>query len=365
MKEKKELLLTLEFPPEVGGVATYLSGLFRNFPIGSLKVMAPTSGGDIHYPHQILREDFFYKIFWPRWFKIFFKLIKLNRREKILRLYISHILPMGYVAYLLKIIFRIPYVIFFHGLDVRFAGAHRWKKYWLRNIINRAEAVIANSEYTKNEILKAISPRHLKIKVITPSPKFFGNTVWRDREPLILSVARLVPRKGLDIALKSFAKIKEQIPEAKYFIVGDGPEQGRLRSLIDSLSLKESARLLGAVPEETLAKLYRRAALFLFPVREFSYDVEGFGIAPLEASAHGVPVVASKSGGVGEAVSDGVTGILVPPDNVDALTEASIFILKNPALSKTMSEAGIRWGAKFSSEAQTRKLMSIVWPECR
>lgn len=360
MKEKKELLLTLEFIPEVGGVATYLSGLFRNFPIGSLKILAPISG-DIHYPHQVLREDFFYKRFWPRWLKIFFKLMELNRHEKISRLYISHVLPLGYVAYLLKIICRIPYVIFFHGLDVRFAGANRWKKYWTRNIINRAEAVIANSEYTKKEILKIIVPRYRAIEVIAPSPKFFGNMALRDKELLIISVARLVPRKGLDIALKSFAKIKEQIPEIKYFIVGDGPERGLLYSLIDSLSLKESVRLLGAVPDATLSELYGRASLFLFPVREFSDDVEGFGIAPLEASAHGVPVVASKIGGVEEAVNDGVTGILVPPGNVDALTEASIFILKNPALAKAMSEAGIKWGAKFNSEAQTQKLRSIVW----
>lgn len=360
MRQEKELLITLEFPPDIGGISTYLSELFRGFPVGNLKILT-APGKEIAYPHAIIRKNFYFKNFWPRWFKALLITLKICKSENIKRIYISHILPMGYIAYAAKMLLGIPYVIFFHGLDVRLAKASAWKRSWFKSIVREAEAIIANSVYTKDEILKNLKPFKRAIEVIQPPPKTMKSITEVRDKPIILSVARLVPRKGIDLAIAAFPKIISKIPDARYYIIGDGPERARLQAQIASLKLQESVILLGLVPDATLAEFYGRASVFLFPVREIGADVEGFGIAPLEASAHGVPVVASKSGGVEEVVGDGVTGILVPPGDVLALAEASIFILKNPALSKAMSEAGIKWGAKFNPEAQTQKLRSILW----
>lgn len=362
---KKGLLITLEFPPTIGGVSSYLSELLRGVPHGSLIVLAPKDA-DIVYPHSVIREDLYYQNFWPKWLKTVKLTFSLLRRERISNIMISHVLPMGYVALLAKLIFRIPYTIFFHGMDVRLSAANKWKKFWFKRIVFGAEHIVANSEFTKNEILKLVSTARLNIKVIAPSPKIMSVGKSTKDQARILSVSRLVARKGIDLGIAAFLRIKAELPEAQYYIAGDGPERSRLEKQIQNLNLKDSVHMLGAVPDATLAELYSRATLFLFPVRELvGADVEGFGIAPLEASAHGVPVVAARTGGVAEAVVHGETGILVPPGNIEALAQASIFVLKNPEIARAMGEAGRKWGAGFSAPSQTRKLISIIWPEYR
>lgn len=362
VRGKKGLLITLEFPPQIGGVSTYLSGLFWHFPHGTLKVLS-SGTGEVNFPHPIIRKELYFKRIWPRWLAAFFAAAKIVQQEPIGDIYISHVLPMGYVAILLKIFYKIPYTIFFHGMDVRLAGKSWWKKFWLKMILRQAKMVFANSEFTKKEILWSMSPVALKIAVVSPSPKIFPKTVLSRNQDIILTVARLVPRKGLDLGIAAFSLIQKKVPNAKYYIIGNGPEMGRLEAQIQQLGLQDSVHLMGAVPDATLYEFYNKASLFLFPVRGEDADVEGFGIAPLEASSYGIPVIAAKSGGVSEAVKDGETGILVPPGNVEALAQTAIFLLSNPELAKKLGEAGRVWAETFKPEAQFAKLSSFLWPE--
>ncbi len=359
MEIKKELLITLEFPPDIGGVSTYLSELFRAFPVGTIKILT-MPGKELVYPHAIIRKDFYFKKFWPKWLKALIVTLKLCRNENIGRIYVSHILPIGYIAYVTKKFLGIPYVVFFHGLDVRLAKAEKWKKYWFKKIVREAEFVIANSVYTKDEILNSIKPFKRAIGVIQPSPKIIKIVKETRDKPIILSVSRLVPRKGLDLAIAAMPSILSKISNAKYYIIGDGPERSRLQAQINLLKLQESVILLGNVPDATLTEFYGRATLFLFPVREIGADIEGFGIAPLEAGSCGIPVVAGRSGGVSEAVAHGETGILIPPGNIDAIYETAVFLLKNKEVAKKMGEAGRARAELFKPELQTKKLLSYL-----
>ncbi len=359
MTAKKELLITLEFPPDVGGVSTYLSGLFRGFPAGSLLIMAPP-GGKTDYPHRVLRPPFYFKKIWPQWLLALIQAFKICRRENIGRVYISHVLPIGYIAYILKIILKKDYVVFLHGLDARLAAAGKWKKFWFKKIIQSAQMTVANSAYTKNEILEIIKPGRRQINIVEPSPKTFKDIGENRDKPIIFSVARLVPRKGIDLAIAAMPQILAEIPEAKYYIAGSGPEQMRLRNQINSLGLDDSVHLLGAIPDATLSEFYGKSSVFLFPARELGADVEGFGIAPLEASAHGIPVVAGRSGGVSEAVAHGETGILIPPGNIEAIYETVVFLLKNRELARKLGEAGRKRAELFRPELQTKKLFSYL-----
>lgn len=362
MNIKKGLLITLEFPPVLGGISTYLSELFRHFPHGTLKVLAPGEG-EANYPHPIIRKNLYFKRIWPKWLAAFFRAARIVRQEQLGHVYISHILPMGYVALLLKIFYKTTYTVFLHGMDVRLAAAGKWKKFWLKIILRRALLVVANSAFTRGEVEKIISLAKLKIEVVNPPPKVYPPSEESSghlREPIILSVARLVPRKGIDLGIEAFSKILNAVPNVKYYIVGDGPEAPRLKAQIDSLGLSSRVHMLGNVPDVTLSELYSRASVFLFPVRDLPGDAEGFGIASLEASAHGTPVIASNTGGVGESVQDGLTGILIPPGNVRAIEETVIFILKNPHIAKEMGEAGRKWAERFRPEAQVEKLMSLI-----
>lgn len=357
MSQQKELLITLEFPPDIGGISTYLSELFRGFPVGNIRILT-MPGTEAAYPHTVIRKELYFKNFWPKWLKALLITLKICKSENIRRIYISHVLPMGYIAYATKKILGIPYVVFFHGLDVRLAKTSGWKKHWFRKIVREAEAIIANSTYTKDEILDNLKPFKRDIGVVQPSPKTVKIVKETHDQPIILSVARLVPRKGIDLAITAFPKILSEVPDAKYFIIGDGPERARLQAQITSLKLQDSIALLGSVPDATLAEFYGRASVFLFPVREIGADVEGFGIAPLEASAHGIPVVAGKSGGVAEAVAHGETGILIPPGNTEAIYETVVFLLKNKDLARKMGEAGRRRAENFKPELQMKKLLS-------
>ena len=359
MSHEKELLITLEFPPDIGGVSTYLSELFRGWPAGNIKILT-TPGKEIAYPHAVIRKNFYFKNFWPRWSKALLITLKICKNENVRRIYISHVLPMGYIAYAAKKLLGIPYVIFFHGLDVRLAKTKTWKRYWFKKIVREAEAIVANSVYTKDEILESLKPLKRAIGVVQPSPKTVKIVKEIRDKPIILSVARLVPRKGIDLAIAAFPKILAEIPDAKYFIIGDGPERLRLQAQIIALNLQESVSLLGLVPDATLAEFYGRTSVFLFPVREIGADVEGFGIAPLEASAHGIPVIAGRSGGVAEAVAHGLTGILIPPGNVEAIRETVIFLLKNKDVAVKMGEAGRKRAENFKPELQMKKLLSYL-----
>ena len=146
--------------------------------------------------------------------------------------------------------------------------------------------------------------------------------------PVLLTVARLVSRKGFDTVLRAMPPLLEMAPRLQYWIVGDGPARPKLEQLAQDLQLTEAVRFLNSVADSDLPGLYRRASIFVMAARE-EYDgpdgaasVEGFGIVYLEASASGLPVVAARSRGAAEAVREGETGLLTPPDDPAALTQA-------------------------------------------
>lgn len=147
--------------------------------------------------------------------------------------------------------------------------------------------------------------------------------------PLLLSVARLVTRKGLDTALRAFAAVLKEYPDATYVILGDGPDYGRLAGLANELGVTRNVSFI-ARSTRPLADYYNACDVFVMPVREEPGDIEGFGLVFLEAGACGKPVIGARAGGVTDAIVDGVTGLLVPPDDPAALTAAITGLLSDP-----------------------------------
>ncbi len=151
---KKTLLITIDFPPQKGGVATYLSNLCRNFDSGKIVVLANKQEGAEHFDnkqrYKIIRARLFCKFFWPAWLRTLRQAKKVIRKEKIEQILISHVLPMGYIALLLKL----PFVVSLHGYDVLAAQKTDWKKYWLLKILTKAKAIIVNSNFTEKGSFK-------------------------------------------------------------------------------------------------------------------------------------------------------------------------------------------------------------------
>jgi phosphatidylinositol alpha-1,6-mannosyltransferase len=153
-----------------------------------------------------------------------------------------------------------------------------------------------------------------------------------------MTVARLVPRKGIDSVLRALQVLLSRFPTLTYAIVGDGPDRARLMALSDSLGVSAHVRFSSRVGHD-LVDYYNACDLFVMPAREETGDIEGFGLVFLEAGACEKPVIGARAGGVVDAIIDGVTGLLVAPDDITALAHAIDSCLSDPASARAMGHA--------------------------
>jgi phosphatidylinositol alpha-1,6-mannosyltransferase len=176
--------------------------------------------------------------------------------------------------------------------------------------------------------------------------------------PTLLTVGDVKPRKGQHISLQAFAQVQHHFPQARYFIVGKCPPNAytrQLQAFIQQHRLN-NVTLTGVVSDQELASYYRQASVFLLTPQDGQgaerLHFEGFGLVYLEAGAYGLPVIATHSGGVADAVQHGETGFLLPQDDVEGIAQAAIQLLSDAALNRRMGQANRRW-------AET-----LTWQQC-
>lgn len=157
---------------------------------------------------------------------------------------------------------------------------------------------------------------------------------------VLLTIARLVARKGIDSVLRALPAVRRAVPDVAYVVCGDGPERERLEGLARELGVLDLVRFAGGVPDEELAEWYCAGDVFVMPSRSEPPDVEGFGIVFLEAGACERPVVAARAGGVPDAVAEGVSGLLVTPGDVDELAAKLVDLLRDPARAAELGRNG-------------------------
>jgi phosphatidyl-myo-inositol dimannoside synthase len=163
-----------------------------------------------------------------------------------------------------------------------------------------------------------------------------------DSRKVILTITRLVERKGLDTVLDSLRKVLEKVPEAHYLVVGDGEDRPRLESITRKNGLAGHVTFTGRVPYNELNSYYNAGDLFVMPSRTKSPDVEGFGIVFLEANACGLPVIGSDSGGIPSAIIHGTTGFIVPEGDSGLLADRIIELLTHSELRERLGSEGRR-----------------------
>jgi phosphatidylinositol alpha-1,6-mannosyltransferase len=180
--------------------------------------------------------------------------------------------------------------------------------------------------------------------------------------PLVVSISRLVPRKGMDVLIEAANRLAPSFPDLTVAIAGDGRDMPRLTE--QAASSVASVRLLGRVSDEDRAALLGSADVFVMACRNrwLGLEQEGFGIVFLEAAAAGVPQVAGRSGGAAEAVVDGVTGLVVDkPGDPGCVAEALRTLLADPKLRKRMGAAGrARAQGSFDYDALASRLASTL-----
>jgi phosphatidylinositol alpha-1,6-mannosyltransferase len=218
-------------------------------------------------------------------------------------------------------------------------------------VYNKAHRIFAVSNFTKSK-LEDIGVCADKIYV-------FNNGIEIDRfgserkhhqiiedldledKKIILTVSWLTERKGQDMVIRSLPEVLKEFDNVVYLISGVGPAEKKLKSITDSLSLQNNVKFLGYVSDEEIVSLYNRCDVFIMASRQIENSVEGFGIVFLEANACRKPVIAGNSGGISDAVVDGVTGLMVDPLNPNDIAQAIIRLLSDKELSETLGNNGV------------------------
>ena len=346
----KHLLVTNDFPPKIGGIQSLLWEWWRRLPPESFAVLtSPYRGAaefDAAQPFQVarIREP----VLLPHPFMVR-RVDTMARKVGAELVVLDPAIPLGLIGPSLAL----PYGVVLHGAEVAVPGRIPGSKQALGHVLRGASHVIAAGGYPAAEAEHAAG-QPLPITVVPPGVDVERFRPLTDAErraarehhdlpidaELIVSISRLVPRKGFDTAIRAVAKLAPNRPDLVLAIAGRGRDQARLERLVDEL--EAPVRFLGRVPNDELPALYGCADLFTMLCRNRwgGLEQEGFGIVFVEAAACGVPQVAGDTGGAAEAVADGETGLVMrQPDDVEAAAAAFESLLDDDTRRASMAAA--------------------------
>ncbi|PYJ70655.1 MAG: hypothetical protein DME76_04705 [Verrucomicrobia bacterium] len=281
--------------------------------------------------------------------------IMIRERPKIAQLATAGEGPLGLW---LRKWFGLPFIVYAHGNELLSAMQPSGQK--LQVGLRRADRVLAVSHFTANLVQKfGVSPD--RIEIVHPGcdsdhfrplwprmdlrQKLLGD---RYKDKIILSVGNLVARKGHDMVIRGLPRLRQTIPEVTYLIVGHGSYRVQLENLATALGVRDRVIFAGPLAED-LPDIYALGDVFVMPSREQleECDVEGFGMVFLEASACAKPGVGGRSGGIPDAIVDGVTGLLVNPHDSEDIANALARLLSNSDLATRFGQEGRSWVVKY------------------
>ncbi len=377
------LLITNDFPPIVGGISTYFYQLWQYLPSERVFVLAPRVKGceefDRRQNFRIIRKKMpigeskrekilkaLFNVVWGLYLALRFRVVKLH---------CGQVISSGLAGLICKKVLGIPYAVYVYGSEtIRFAHSRVLQRL-IKEVIEEAREVVPNSEYTLQEYLRLGIPRDKMVKInpgVDPrvfmpreKPRGLARKYGIDG-PTLLTVGRLDERKGHDTVMRALPRIAEKFPQVKYLIVGKGREERRLRDLAREVGIEDRVLFAGFVPDEELPAHYNLCDVFVLPNREtkdfvqLRGDYEGFGIVFLEAGACAKPVVGGRSGGVMEAVVDGVTGFLVDPMSAAEVAEAVIRLVEDRELARRLGQEGRRRAQQFDWRKLSAKVQEIL-----
>ncbi|MEO6212390.1 MAG: glycosyltransferase family 4 protein [Vicinamibacterales bacterium] len=342
------LLLSVDFPPALGGIQNLLANLAEGLAaVHDVSVVAPRRRGDaawdIDRPYDITRAPA--STFWP--FVMFWfwwaALVRAVQRPPAV-VVCGHVL-LGPVCWSVAKLFGAPLVVVTHAYEIRAPRMRHLAGWTLR----RAAMVVSVSDFTRRAVMahgvarERIVVIHPGAGATAPLPQSPAVGASAETERIILTVARLGELyKGHDMVIRAMPLILARQPHARYVIVGDGPLRPYLERLAVSLGVARSVTFMGELSAAALDGWYGRADVFTLLSRESTVDggAEGYGLTFIEAGMWGKPVVGGRSGGIPDAVVDEVTGLLVDPIDVGAIADALVRVLSDEDLAHRLGEQG-------------------------
>ncbi len=391
MGKINSIIITRGFPPAEGGIETYMYQIANKWSHGKKVIICQKTKKDPvseKERYEIFRLPKLLTPYWKSMYKVLKILYKKSNDSKLAfhyillliinRQFLKSLFPRleilveylsdkrgkwaihsstaigpGSIGIFAKIIFSHKFIVYIHGSELI-----KYQKRWNYNIfqkfiLNAADLVISNSNYTK-ELAINLGVNTKKIRIINLGAdvnKFYPHNTRNEvydkfdipkKNKLILTISHLIPRKGNDMVISSLPIILKSVPNLTYLIVGKGHYKEHLIELIEKCNVKANVIFAGYVPDEELADYMNACDIFVMPNRKEGYDVEGFGIVFLEASACKKPVIVGNSGGAVDAVIDGETGFLVDPYSKEDISEKITKLLVDSKTRIAMGENGYR-----------------------
>jgi colanic acid/amylovoran biosynthesis glycosyltransferase len=257
-----------------------------------------------------------------------------------------------------------PLIVTFYGYDVRRFPPRGWGNVSYRPMERLSRRILVLSQAMKDELAErwAFPPEKMHIHHLGIDCHRFAfkeRTLAAGEPPRLLSTARLVPKKGIEYALRALPEVVKLHPGLRYDVIGGGPLEGELTRLVSELGLSENVRLLGWQRQEQVVEALAQAHLFLCPsVTAPDGDQEGTPTVLMEASAMGLPVLATRHAGIPEVIEDGRTGRLVPERDSAAIAATLKEMLATPARWPEMGRAGReRIEREFDTQQQNARLL--------
>lgn len=374
VQEPLTLVLTDKFAPHCGGTALYWTQVVLDWPRDAFQVVTRDLPGGRDFDRKnslpVVRIPFLDipKVRMPLlWTRMFLRAIWVLVRRQVNAVHCTQLVESGIYGPLLARIFNVPFLLTFHGEELNQYLRVHWLAPHLLRAIRGASGIVVNSQFTRR-IVEEKTGYDGPIVVANPGVDLARFTP-NDREaarrrlelppgPMLLTVSRLVPRKGHDLVIRCLPELLRGHPDLYYVVVGAGRERGRLERLTAETGVTERVLFRGLVPDEELPDYYRAADAFVHPNTELaSGDIEGFGIVFLEANACGCPVIGGRSGGSVEAVSHGRSGLLVKPGSREEFLQAVGKILGERPISP---ESCREWAAGFSWKESSLKIWDLT-----
>jgi phosphatidylinositol alpha-1,6-mannosyltransferase len=351
---------------EVAGWAEYDAQ--AGFPIERIELLRPPAAKPASLIHSAWLQ---LSVDLPLKLRVLRKAVAIIRREQIDVVCVCELSSGSWLGVLLKWLLGIPYINYIHGEEITTEAPYRLFGRRRRQYLHHADAVVAVSEFTRKVLVEkmGVAPDRIELIVngvdasrFVPGPKSpallerYGLT----GKQVLLTVGRLVERKGIDTTIRAMPHILERCPDARYLIVGTGDYRAELESLVRSHGVEEAVIFAGRVAQDELVAHYQLCDLFVMPNRELAnHDTEGFGLVFLEANACGKAVVAGRAGGVVEAVRHGETGLNVDGGDVGAVAAAIADLLLDDARRTSMGERGLRVARQCSSATRAQLFQAL------
>lgn len=354
------LFVTNDFGPRAGGIETFIIGLIQRRPFGQTIVYTSFQENSeqydadwmTNYGVRVIRDRAKILLPTPR---VAIHLRAVIKKEGITTAAFGAAAPLGLLSASMKRAGVTRTVALTHGHEVWWATVFPFNLL-LRRIGSTVDVLTYLGDFTRAAISKGISTKAQSSMVkIAPgidvdhfSPidaSALRESLGIAKKKVIVSVGRLVHRKGQDHLVESMPEILKSVPDGHLLLIGEGPYRDHLKKLVDKHNLQSSVTFIGRIQYKDLPLYLCAGDIFAMPSRSrlMGLEVEGLGIVYLEASSCGLPVVAGNSGGAPDAVVQNKTGLVVDGTDNNQIAAAAIELLTNSTESQLMGVTGRQW----------------------